>query len=168
MLSGSALTVKCRRWQWDFLAIDFFASECACVFSVLARSVLEENFAAHHFDCVASDANVNYPVIATRRAHKNPARSLHLAALLDEDALLGFGYPVRHHPRRRASRCRPRSRILSVVEQHPGVQTGRRIDGFTRHEVQEFSARFLQIVDGAVQIDTQFLEKTGGKFLYFV
>src|ERR1039457_6065952 len=124
MLSGSALTVKCPRCQWGFLAPGFFSREGARVVSGLARCVLEENLAAHHFDCVASDANVNYPVIATRRAHKNPARSLHLDALLDEDALLGFGYSVRHHPRRRASRCRPRSRILSVVEQHPGVQTG--------------------------------------------
>src|SRR5579859_4943371 len=72
------------------------------VFGTAMLCTSEENLPTDHFDSIASDANVNYPVIATRRAHKNPARSLHLDSLFDQDLLLRFGHAVRHHPRGRA------------------------------------------------------------------
>ena len=48
------------------------------MFATLASCELEKNFAADDFHRVASDANVNYPVIAPRSPHENPARSPHL------------------------------------------------------------------------------------------
>src|ERR1700722_6799164 len=117
----------------------------------------EENFTTHYFDRVTSNANVNYPVIATRSADKNSARPLHLYALLDQDALVRVGHSVCYHPRSSASRRRPRSRIFSVLEDHSRVQAGRWIDRFTGHEIQEFSARFIQVVADLAQLDPQVL-----------
>jgi hypothetical protein len=118
-------------------------SEPLC-FRQLASSALEKNFAAHNFDCVPSNAYVNYAVIVTRCSNKNPARPLHFDSLLNQHALVGFGHSVRYHPCRRASRRRPRSRVLSSVKQHASVQTGRGIDGFASHEVQKFPSVFLR------------------------
>ena len=84
MLKGNRAAVKCRGCQWNFPAIDFFplsAGQCLLLF---ARCKLEENFAADNFDCVASNADVNYPVIVLRCADKNAAGPLHLDALFDE------------------------------------------------------------------------------------
>jgi len=41
------------------------------VFRGLRTRASEENFAAHDFDGVAADTNVNYTVIMARGAHEN-------------------------------------------------------------------------------------------------
>src|ERR1700722_387321 len=118
-------------------------------FPQLASRVSEENFTAHDFDRIAADAHVNYTVIAkiilARGSHKNPVWTVHFDALLNEYALLRFSHSMRPHPRSRASRRRPRSRVLTVVKEHSGVQAGRRIDGFTGHEVEKLPACFRQV-----------------------
>ena len=159
MLTGRTLTVKCVDANGTFWPLIFLRVSAPQCFPQVAQCELEENFGAHDFNCVASNTNVNYPVIAVlvllRSAHKNPAGTTHLNALLDEDALVGLGYCVRDHPRRRASRCRARGGVFAVVEQHASVQTGRRIDGFTGHKVEELPASLRQVVFGAVQVDPQ-------------
>jgi len=131
-------------------------------FPHVAQRELEKNFAPYYFDGAASDANVNYPVIVLRCADENAARSLHFDALFDENALVGVSYAVRDHPGSGAPGGRAGCRILSVVEKHARVQTGRRIDGLSSDEVEELASAALQILASALEINTQLLDDHQG------
>ena len=69
------------------------------MFSVACAHHLEKNFSTHNFNCVASNADVNYPVIVTRGAHKNSTRPLHFDALFDQYALVRSSNSVRRPSR---------------------------------------------------------------------
>ena len=66
----------------------FFAVSVPQCLLLFARCKLEKNFATNNFNCVASNADVNYPVILLRCADENTAGPLHLDALFDEHALV--------------------------------------------------------------------------------
>ena len=51
----------------------------------------EENFGAHDFNCVASDAYVDDSVSVLRGTHENTAAALHFDTLLDQYLLVGTG-----------------------------------------------------------------------------
>src|SRR6476660_8108759 len=103
----------------------------------LAQRSLKKNLAADNFDCVTSNTDVNYTVIAARSAHENPAGTPHLDSLFDENMLLRLSHAVGDHPGRCAAGGRAGCRIFAVVDQHPGMQTCLRVDGFPCHEVEE-------------------------------
>src|SRR5580704_5535489 len=103
MLTVRDATVKCHRSKWQILAIDFLRPCERHDSAPLAARSLEENFAAQNFNRVPADAHVNYPVIAARGPHKNPAGPVHLDALFNKHSFVGFGYAVRHHPSRGAA-----------------------------------------------------------------
>src|SRR5258708_11599137 len=64
----------------------------------------EENFTSHYLHRVPPDANVDYTVIVARCKRENPAGSIHLQPLLDENPFIGLCHAVRHHPRSSATR----------------------------------------------------------------
>ena len=79
MLTGRALTVSSVDANGTFWLLIFSQVSALQCFPQLAQPKLEKNFGAHDFDCVASNAHVNYPVIAVlillSSAHKDPARA---------------------------------------------------------------------------------------------
>ncbi len=64
MLTGSKLTVSAADANGTFWLLIFLRVSASLCFPRLAQHALEEDFAGHDFDCVATNTYVNYPVIA--------------------------------------------------------------------------------------------------------
>src|ERR1700733_6805672 len=152
MLIAVGRTVKWRRRKWEVLAIDFLRGCERPHAAPLAGGRLEENFAAHDFNRVAADTHVNYPVMAVRGAHKNPAGPLHLHTLFNENALIGLGDAMGHHPGGGTTRGGAGRRVLAVVERHAGVQAGLAIDGLAGYEIKRLARGLGEILGGTVEI----------------
>jgi hypothetical protein len=70
------------------VVVDHKRYRCECEFC------LEKNFTPHYLHGVPPNANVDYTVTVARCEHKNPAGTIHLDSLLDENALLGLCHTV--------------------------------------------------------------------------
>src|SRR5215469_11288497 len=102
----------------------------------------EENFGAHNFNGVASDADVDDSVSVLRGTHENTAAALHFDTLLDQYALIGTGNAMGNHPRGGAAGSRPGGGIFSVVEEHARLQTGLGIYRLAADEVEKLGIAF--------------------------
>ena len=97
----------------------------------------EENFGAHNFNDVASDADVDHSVSVFRGTHENTAAALHFDTLLDQYALVGTGNAMGYHPRGGTAGGRSGGGIFSVVEEHARLQTSPGIYGLAADEIEK-------------------------------
>jgi len=118
----------------------------------MCSPALKEKFSAKNFDSISTDTHINHSVIPVGSPYKNATRTVHLNALLDQDAFVGPGHVGCHHPCGGATRSRPGSWIFAVVEHHASMQPRSRVQGLASHEVKKLSARAFQIFRGTVEV----------------
>src|SRR5580692_662522 len=100
---------------------NFFRRRIPYVCSVGGAKRLEKKFAANGFDNISTDPHINHSVITARGADKNPARTLHLESLFDQNAFVGLSHAGCHHPGRGATSGGTRCRIFTVIKDHSSV-----------------------------------------------
>ena len=123
----------------------------------------DRDFSAENFYTISTDTHIDdmviLPLVRLCGANKNVAGTVHLKTLLDQDLLVAGGNSVRNHPGRAASRGGTGGRIVSVVKDHAGVETGFPIDSFAANKVQELSTAAREIFGGTVEIEPEFLRR---------
>jgi hypothetical protein len=119
--------------------------------------------AAENFYTISTDTHIDdmviLPLVRLCGANKNAAGTVHFETLLDQDLLVAGGNAVRDHPGGAASRGGTGGGVVTVVENHAGVETGFGIDSFAANKVKKLSAAARQIFGGTFEIEAEFLQR---------
>src|SRR5437660_9534585 len=74
-------------------------------------------------------------------ANKNPAGTLHLDALFDQNTFVRLGHSMLHHPRCGTAGSRTGCRIFAIIEEHARMQPGGWVNRLAGRAKEELSTR---------------------------